>query len=463
MKKNSIIAIIALVTVFFLQSCSKDSLEPSLPDELSVEINNIDELRFFMDGSYSRMAAFQYWGRNIIIGGEVRADNVFSNGNSGRFNTISEMTYTPNTGDVSDIMTYAYGAIGQTNIVINSGYEASLEEDPSLVSHIKGEAYAIRALAHFDLLRLFGQQHVSGQGGMSSLGISYATSYKGEELYVPRSSVEQTKQFIYDDLNTAISMMSASHNDGEKVRITTLAVHAIKSRVATYFQDYDIARSSSEVIIGQFPITPADNVVESWAMQTTSPSSIFELAQSEGDSNGINGIANIYRGNAYGDIQVLDAFPTDAEFGPDDVRNSEEMIAYDNNERLRNMGKYPSGAPYPDNIKVIRYEEIVLNYAEALLETNPSLALQHLNSIPENRNGTTYSVANLDNILKERRKELAFEGFRFDDLARTGRNIPNTNTNGHHGGVEYGSHVYSFPIPQREFNANPLTEQNYGY
>src|SRR5690606_33235686 len=117
--------------------------------------------------------------------------------------------------------------------------------------------------------------------------------------------------------------------------------------------------------------------------------------------------------------------------------------------RLRNMGKYPMGAPYSDNIKVIRYEEIVLNYAEALIETNPSLALEYLNSIPENRNGNTYSTANMENILKERRKELAFEGFRFDDLARMGRNIPLLDPNvPHHGGVTYGDSKYAFPIPQ---------------
>lgn len=461
MKKYSLIAIMALFTVTLFNSCSKDSLEPTLADTVAVDIKTAADLRQYVDGAYDRMAAYQYWGRNIIIAGEVRADNTFANLNSGRFITFSQMSYDSQNADVAEIMTFAYGAIGNANVSIHAD---DVEGDQAEINHMKGEAYAIRALAHFDLVRLFGQQHVSGQGGMSALGVSYATSFKGDELYVPRSTVEQTKQFIYDDLTTALSLMSSSFNDSQKLRITTHAVNAIKSRVATYFREYSVARSASEAVIGQFQITPADNVVDSWASTVVSPSSIFELAQSDIDNNGINGIGNIYRGNAYGDIQVIDAFPTDAEFGPNDVRNSDDMIRTDNNNRLRNMGKYPMGAPYSDNIKVIRYEEIVLNYAEALIETNPALALQHLNSIPERRDGTTYSVANMENILKERRKELAFEGFRFDDLARMGRNLPLIDSNiPHHGGVQYGQHTYAFPIPNREVNANPLSTQNFGY
>ena len=50
-----------------------------------------------------------------------------------------------------------------------------------------------------------------------------------------------------------------------------------------------------------------------------------------------------------------------------------------------------------------------------------SQALTELNKIPANRNAVTYTNVTMQNILLERRKELAFEGFRFDDIARTGK------------------------------------------
>jgi len=70
-----------------------------------------------------------------------------------------------------------------------------------------------------------------------------------------------------------------------------------------------------------------------------------------------------------------------------------------------------------------------------------------------------------DNILLERRKELCFEGFRFDDLARTGRDIPFLESTRQRFGatIAYGSTKYAFPIPKVELDANPNMVQNQGY
>jgi hypothetical protein len=64
----------------------------------------------------------------------------------------------------------------------------------------------------------------------------------------------------------------------------------------------------------------------------------------------------------------------------------------------------------------------------------------------------------------ERRKELCFEGFRFDDLARTQSDIPLVNEfQQTHGGPTYGNYKYAFPIPLVELNANSGMVQNFGY
>lgn len=462
MKKYSLL--IWVVTIALFSACSKDSLEPTLADDvLAGEILDENQMRQFVDGSYNIMANYRYWGRNVIIAGEVRADNVFANNNSGRFITMGANNLTERTGDVTDIFQYAYGSLANANIVIATNPENVTSEDPGYVDHMMGEAYAIRALIHFDLLRMFGQQHVAGQGGLGSLGVSYMFQFQGEELYAPRSTVEETRDFIYQDLDAAAALMDAQYNDGNKVSITTFAVNAIKSRVATYFRQYDIARAACEEVIGNFTITPEDNVVASWSSSEVPAASIFELAQNDIDNNGNNSVANIYRGPSYGDIQVLDNFVENAEFGPDDVRASADMIGVADGG-VRNLGKYPSMGVFSDNIKIIRYEEVVLNYAEALVETNPALALTHLNSIPLNRGGTVYAAATYENILKERRKELAFEGFRFDDLARFNMDIPVIDAISQtHGGPAYGSDNYAMPIPIQERNNNPFTDQNKGY
>ena len=117
-----------------------------------------------------------------------------------------------------------------------------------------------------------------------------------------------------------------------------------------------------------------------------------------------------------------------------------------------------------DDIFIFRYEEVILNYAEALFELADPDALTWLNLIPAERNATPYLGIAKDSILLERRKELCFEGFRFHDLARTGRDIPLVSPfQQSHGGPEYGSYKYAFPIPLVELNAYSNMVQNYGY
>ncbi|VAV84450.1 hypothetical protein MNBD_BACTEROID02-128, partial [hydrothermal vent metagenome] len=116
---------------------------------------------------------------------------------------------------------------------------------------------------------------------------------------------------------------------------------------------------------------------------------------------------------------------------------------------------------------LIRIEEIVLNYAEALFEINNAdpVALTQLNLITSNRGATAYtSPLSKDDILNERRKELMFEGFRFDDLTRTGTDIDVLGSNQNFiRTLSYPNNLFAYPIPNDETNANSNMVQNNGY
>jgi hypothetical protein len=69
----------------------------------------------------------------------------------------------------------------------------------------------------------------------------------------------------------------------------------------------------------------------------------------------------------------------------------------------------------------IRLAEVYLNYAEAVVESgqgDATLARTYLNAIRKRAAHTDQIPATIDNILKERRVELVFEGQRFWDLIR---------------------------------------------
>jgi len=441
-----------LVSITFITSCVTSDLEPSLEQEKELDgnINTDEDLFGLLKGGLNRMTASAYYGRDIIINNEVRTINTFANGNSGRFGTQASFSY--NASSNLGVWTEAYRVISSANLIINTDL-STITGDVAFAKHIQGQAYALRALAHFDLMRNYGQQYDGG-----TLGVPYVTEFKGNEESPARLSVEEVKTRIYSDLEAAYTTMDAAYFDSTKEFLSKESAKAIESKVATYFGDWNRVISSSEIVIGSgnYSIIPAADYVSSFG-QDGSSNSIFELAFSSTDNVGINGLAYIYRGDSYGDIEVLDNVLTLYEAG--DVRAN--ILGYEFG-LLRNMGKYPELQGF-DNVNIVRYEEIILNYAEALFETGGD-AITQLNLLTAKRGASEYVAVTKDDIINERRKELIFEGFYFDDLYRTGKGIdkidPKQNILQ---SIPPGDFRMILPIPVVEIDVNSNMVQNRNY
>lgn len=468
MKKILIKIFFSAITLSVFTACNDNSLEPSLTQakDLAASINTVEDLRTVLAGGYGRMNDVSYYGRDIIIFGEVRTDNCFSNANSNRFVTVGQMSMLPSDAFASDTWTKIYQTIGNANIVINKP-AGELSGDANEINHIKGQAMIMRALAHFDLVRVFGQQFINGEGGMNAPGVPYVKVFRDENsLYPIRNTVQDNLNEIMSDLNAAIGLMNNSLNDPSKHYFTSMAAHAIKARVALYFKNYPLAESEAKIVVdsGQFTIPTANNYASTFNSDSSS-NVIFSLDFNSNDNLGNNSLASIYRGAAYGDIVALkNLFDI---YDINDIRKNVAFIAPTGTSGLefRNIGKYPKTDTPADDVPLIRIEEVVLIYAEALMKNNKQAeALIQLNKIPSNRNATIYTVATENNILLERRKELAFEGFRFDDLARTGKSLPLLDpVRQKYGTVNFGDYEYAFPIPLSEVAANGNVKQNKGY
>ncbi|MGG6230892.1 RagB/SusD family nutrient uptake outer membrane protein [Tenacibaculum sp. SDUM215027] len=466
MKKTYIFVGLVLSLTFF--SCGTDDLDPTLDQqkEASEAIKNVDNLYALVKGAYNRLTLSTYYGRDYIILNEVRTDNTFPNGSSGRFITQGGFSYASNSGHFWNA---AYASISSANLIISTDL-SSLTGDMDRGKDIQGQAYALRALAHFDLLKQYGQAHVTG--GTTPGGIPYITKYTSsetnpgvEDLLPNRNTIQEVKDKIYDDLETAYNMMVPS---SDSHFFSKYAARALEARVAVYFEDWDRAVTAAEDVInnGGYSIIPKDNFVGSYETDNTQ-NMILSLAFSSTDNRDSDGLGYIYRGNSYGDIEVLDNVAT--IFEPTDVRglfDGEKGILGYEGSKLRNLGKFPdlNGS---DDIPLLRYEELILNYAEALLESptgGASDALTELNKIPAERGATPYAAATKENILLERRKELMFEGFRFEDLMRTGSDIEKIDANqAFSATIPYGDSRLALPIPLSQINSNSNIKQNKGY
>jgi len=151
---------------------------------------------------------------------------------------------------------------------------------------------------------------------------------------------------------------------------------------------------------------------------------------------------------------ILDPFPA-PEIG------SNTVFFTDSNVR-----KFlPEGKPLNDvnnfdiNFPIIRYAEILLNYAEALNELGRSSeALTPLNEVRARAELPPVNITDQSSlrqmIYHDRRIELVFEGHRFFDLKRQGRAEEVLGPLG----WQAGQHEY-FPIPQEELDLNPNLTQ----
>ena len=114
----------------------------------------------------------------------------------------------------------------------------------------------------------------------------------------------------------------------------------------------------------------------------------------------------------------------------------------------------------PKNIRLMRYAEVLLMYAEAAAMLGNADGVNKLNQV-RSRSNLLPTTLSQQNVWKERRSELAMEHDRFFDLVRQGR--AGTVLRAHGKPFVDGKHEL-FPIPQaqRDLSGGRLTQNN-GY
>lgn len=445
--------------VLIIAACSEDYLDPTLSTQRDIaSIETAQDLEGVLLGAYERMSLTGYYGRNHVVYGDLRSDNAYSTGASGRFVNTGNFVLNPDSGDPDLTWDDIYEAIANTNVIIDA--DVTSETEQGLIDHIKGEAYAIRAISHMDLLAWFGQQYSGG-----TLGVPYISEYLGEDLTPNRNTVAEVWENVEADLNMASSLMNEQYNE-TSARFTTYGVAALKTRYYLYTGDYAAIIPEAEAVInsGAFSLASGADYAEMY-VSTGGSASVFELAFNSADNLGSNSLAAITKQEPYGDIVVTQDLLDLYETG--DVRRDlyGDGTGPTGLPVIRILGKYPNSTA-DDNVLVIRYAEVILNYSEALFRTGQeSQALTELNKITGAVGATDYTQVTLDNILLERRKELAMEGFRFHDLMRNELDIMKVDDGQTFTGdrVAYGDSKLAFPIPQTEINGNSQIEQNPGY
>ena len=131
---------------------------------------------------------------------------------------------------------------------------------------------------------------------------------------------------------------------------------------------------------------------------------------------------------------------------------------------------FGKGLTTPDytNTIVLRLSEMYLNRAEAIYNgasISGASTSSDIRTITSNRGAADIPNPSISDIYGERRKELAWEGHEWFDLARTGRTMTRTDSDANAAANEVrpGDTRWAMPIPRRETTVNDNLEQNPGY
>ena len=476
--RKIIYTLLSLTTGFALTSCSKDFTETQFHQgEQMAPLSSVEQLTSFVNGTYVKMRDVYYLGSYYRAYGEVRSDEMYNTEKTGRLLGVSTYTMKTTEQEAESTWKAIYRVIGNANIAINAadnltwGGSNDPQETANEIKRLKGQAYTVRALALFDLLRLYGQQYAGG-----TLGVPIPLQYDPNASST-RATVAQTEQQIESDLNRANDLFEAigdvveQTSSSEKNYISPLALKAIASRYYLYKGDYaKVAELSEEIISsGKYAVAAKDDLQGTFS-KPDAGNSVFELTV--GTTSSLSSDAYDYLVHySPGYAQLAVSEQAVALYEANDVRRTFITSGVLGGQTKYFLNNKFYGLQGSNNIKVIRYEEVLLNAIEAHLNTDDrrgtgNKTKGYYNTLRHERGLSDVSAVTLDDLKKERVRELVGEGQRYWDLLRWGAAIPQLNSAGNVvRSRNIGDKLLAFPIPKSEVDSpnSGGVSQNEGY
>lgn len=441
-----------------LASCKKPlDIDPVDTIEQGEALITSKDVEVALIGAYADLGAANFYGGRPFL----MADFLANTNAIEWTGTYEELTQTINKSllktnvYVSNIWRDGYSTINDVNNVLS----AIDKVDEAKRSRIQGEAKFIRGSAYFDLVRLFGKAYNDGDPSVN-LGVPIIltpTTSVTEADYVSRATVQQVYQQAITDLTEAEAELPETNG----FFATKYSAAGMLARLYLQMGNYTEAASAADRVINSgnyalartylqaFPTVPAAGSPAQPGGNTTED--VFAIQVT--NLTGFNGFNEFYGSSTYGGRgdAVISQSWIDANYEDNDLRI---QSFYDDGDLFTSKFANQYG-----NVSIIRLAEMYLIRAECNARLAPAAPIGGVTPLADlqvvrNRAGLTTTSATLADILQERRRELAFEGFALHDAKRTQTNI---------GNLAWNSPRLVMPIPQRETDANKSLVQNEGY
>lgn len=449
-----------LGSALLLGSCKKFLEQPPY-NNVSVDdiFKDFEGARTTLIGLYDQLKSTQYYLGDYYFYPEIAGGNVkYSKTANQRLFASYNFTRDEINNDLLNYYTQAYAALyGANSILVN--VDRAADATAAQKARMRADAYAIRGMLHFDLVRTFAQPY-GFTADASHAGIVLRTGNTSVLTPTPeRASVKQVYDRVISDLDSALTWYAQSvsiyPNGNEKTFLSPAAVNALKSRVALYKDDWPtvITLTSALISSNTYPLVANNQYAASWIGKNISSESIFELAYGNRTGGSLGDFFNplntlTFQLAASNDLLSL--------YSAGDVRGQNTMFINRviNGSTFYFTKKYQGISDTANNVKIIRASELYLNRAEAYAKSgNLTLALADLNTIRKRANpaainfSSTDQQAVINEILAERRREFAFEGHLFFDIARNKKDLVRVDNSAIIKSFTYPNPLYAYPIP----------------
>ncbi len=450
-----------------LLSGCKDFLEQeSTNSQPDVEfLKNVGNVESVLVGSYGQAFGNNFLGGEVLRTSAEYSDNtdlgrVTAGGGAGAQFASRDFSLFNSQG--RDLWNKGYTAISRANTVIAAIDQNTFAADQSVKDRLKAEALFVRAVAHFELVRLFAKPYTSNAGAEPGvpLRIAAVTTQQAADR-APRNPVSEVYNQVISDLKAAEAVLPAANGN----RATKWAAKAYLARVYFNKEDYANAFTYSDDVIrnGGFNLgSPANKLAVTVPFRQTagdvSPNGTPVIFQAVATTT--NDVSDIARNNFFNTNEESVTLPLSTSLS-DLLRSRggrrDSLLVGRPATTLPYSLKFQGGVPV--NIPVVRLAEMYLTRAESAVQKGTFDAsavradyniLRTLARVPAD-NTTTSKDALLTAIREERRVELFTENDRFHELRRLKQNIR---------GLAYNDSKMLLKIPDVETQANPDIVQN---
>jgi hypothetical protein len=409
LKNICTVAAIALVTF----ACNKVEIKPEGFVDPADAIKTERDVKDALNGAYQVIATSNFYGGRLQAVSELTADRVNGSNLTGYEADIYNLKSNANSG-TREIYAEPYYSIQRANTVLSYMDLVSATNK----AKFEGEAKFLRAISHFELVKLFAQPY-GYTADNSHPGIVIKTSPL-PEVGRPRNTVAEVYAQVIKDLNDAQNLLP----DLNPGYATKWAAKGYLARVYFQMNKFDSAYKYANDVISsnRFPFDNSANFVTNRFNTSVYPEAVFYL---------VNDPTSVRFTYLAGDVQNrnLNLFITQQAYNEGTASNDLRAAWYATANGTYTVKKYPFNTQFI--LPVLHITELKLIRAESAAELNQNLsvAIQDINDITNRAYGgsrpplaSNATAALIKQTVRDQRKlEMIFEtGDRLQQIKRIG-------------------------------------------